>query len=245
MEKPFLSIVVPLFNERSRFPPMFQAIQEFIQELGKPVELILVDDGSSDSTRQWIDELSRRHSGIRVMGWPANRGKGAAVREGMKAAQGDIAVFIDGDGSTSPKEIYQILSRMNLADVFVGTRQNPEAKIVRHQPRLRELMGKVFTRLANALVCPGINDFTCGFKAFSRQSRSKIFNQALIDDWSFDAEILFLARKSGARMVEIPVEWHDMAGSKVRLGIDAVRSFWGLLRIRFNHWTGRYSSFPD
>ncbi|MDP6685546.1 MAG: glycosyltransferase, partial [Candidatus Omnitrophota bacterium] len=170
-----------------------------------------------------------------------NCGKGKAVREGMLKAKGDWSLFMDADGSTSIQELEKFIPLIKQQkDIIIGTRKIKGSEIIEHQPFLREFFGKGFTWLSNIIVHAHVSDFTCGFKCFSKKATEVIFSKAVIDDWSFDAEILFIAQKLGYEIIEIPVKWKNDRSSKVRLIHDILNSLKGLFRIRLNAIKGIY-----
>jgi hypothetical protein len=160
----------------------------------------------------------------------------------MLEARGDLVLMTDADLSTPIEELERLLARLrDGAQVAIGSRKMPGASIEVHQPFLREAMGRIFTWLTSRLVVD-VSDVTCGFKLFTRRAATAIFSRTTLDDWSFDAEVLFLARRLGLGIVEVPVAWRDVPGTKVHRGRDAVRSALGLARIVLNRARGRYDT---
>jgi dolichyl-phosphate beta-glucosyltransferase len=206
-------------------------------------EIVVVDDGSTDSTPDLARQLLAGEERARVLVQPRNRGKGHAVKVGMLAAEGRYVLFTDADLSTPPAELDKFWNWLEEGfDVVIGSRKMPGANIVRHQPRWRESLGRVFTWLSDHIATKDISDVTCGFKCFTNEAAQTLFGLSVIDDWSFDAEVLFLAQRFKYRIKEVPVTWHDDPGSKVRLWKDAVNSLRGLLRIRLNASRGLYKA---
>lgn len=232
-----LSIVIPVFNEERRLPKTFDALRNFTKKKFAPVaEVIFVDDGSNDGTLKMIKEFKFEFP-VKLISYPQNCGKGHAVRRGMLDASGDYALMLDADMSTPLAEIEKFTLLMELgAQVIIGTRKIAGAKVLKHQPFLRQKMGEAYTALANIITGAGVSDFTCGFKCFSRDAVNKIFPVAKIDRWSYDSEILYLARLYGFAIQEVPVSWSNDENTKVRLGRDAWQSFWDLLKIRFGKY---------
>ncbi|MGE5279813.1 MAG: dolichyl-phosphate beta-glucosyltransferase [Deltaproteobacteria bacterium] len=238
---PEVSVVIPLYNEERRLAGNYEKITAYLAAKHPACEIILVDDKSTDRTIAVARGLMRRHGEERLLALGCHLGKGGAVREGMLRARGAYIVFMDADLSTPIEELakFEPLMRSG-ADVMIGSRKKEGARIMRRQPRLREFLGKMFTRLGNALVAPGISDFTCGFKGFSARAARKIFSHQRITDWSFDAEILFLAQRFRYPIHEIPVLWRNERGSKVRVLRDVCVSLLGLLRIKTYDFLGAY-----
>lgn len=238
-------MVVPVYNETKRMGKRLPDLLDFLHTQDYSYEIVVVDDGSTDGTAELARQMLGGEECARVLPQPRNRGKGHAVKVGMLAAEGRYVLFTDADLSTPPTELDKFWSCFEEGyDVVIGSRKMPGANIVKHQPRWRESLGKVFTWLTNHIATKDISDVTCGFKCFRLEAAHKLFGLSVIDDWSFDAEVLFLAQRFGYRIREVPVTWHDDPGSKVRLWKDAVNSLRGLLRIRLNSLRGKYGVRP-
>ncbi len=238
---PFVSLVIPTYNEEKRLKDSLISIQKYIGEKPYSVEIIVVDDGSIDETISVARECLNGNCRHSILTSSRNGGKGYAVKKGILNAKGKYIVFMDADLSTPIKELDRFLKILEEGcDVVIGTRKNREASVMKRQPLYRELLGKGFTFLSNMLLVEGVSDFTCGFKGFKKEAGQDIFRRQLIQNWSFDAEILFLAKKLGYKIKEIPVTWFDAEGSKVRLSRDIIGSLNGILRIRLNYVFGIY-----
>lgn len=239
--QPRLSIVIPLYNETKRLPKSAPTLIQFFAGQPYTYEFVFVDDGSSDNTADLARDLFGMVPNTRVIESKPNRGKGHAVKVGMLAARGEMRLFCDADLSTPLDEIDKFWPFLEKGyKVVIGSRKMKGAHIDRHQPWWRENLGKVFTWLTNHIATKDISDITCGFKIFAADATEKIFSRSVIDDWSFDAEVLFIAQRLGYRIKEVPVSWHDTPGTKVRLIKDAARSLQGLMRIRMNSIRGKY-----
>jgi len=236
-----LTIVIPAYNEARRILEPLRRIDHHLRERQLASELVIVDDGSTDGTadvvRRIVPELT---TPVRLIASSSNRGKGHAIKIGMTSARGRAVLMTDADLSTPIEELDKLFPCLrDGAQVVIGSRKMPGAVIEVRQPRLREAMGRVFTFLTRLLVVP-VSDVTCGFKLFTREAAKEVFSRVTLDDWSFDAEALFLARRLGFGIREVPVLWRDAAGTKVHRGRDAVRAAIGLARILANAARGRY-----
>ena len=237
-----LSVVIPAYNETARIGRTIPVLLTYLHGLDYAYELLIVDDGSSDGTGDMARQAVSGEPRARVLEEPRNRGKGHAVRVGMLAAEGQFVLFCDADLSTPPEELEKFWPWLDSGyEVVIGSRKMAGANISRRQPLWRESLGKGFTWLTNVIAAPGISDVTCGFKCFSREATQTLFSLSVIDDWSFDAEVLFIAQRLGYRTKEVPVSWHDEPGTKVRLWKDAIRSLLGLAKIRANFLRGCYN----
>lgn len=238
---PYLSIVIPAYNEENRLPFTLKRIAAFLRIQDFKSEVVLVDDGSTDKTADLASMLAKELSiKLLLLKNPTNVGKGAALKKGMLAARGKIVMFTDADLSTPIEELKKFLPYLSDYQVVVGSRKMKGAEILTHQPFYREFMGRVYSALARLILCLPVSDFTCGFKVFSREAANAIFSRQRVFNWSFDAEVLYLADKLGFRVKEVPVVWSDSPNTKVRLWRDVFSSFFGLLQIRLNDLRGFY-----
>ena len=236
-----LSLIIPTFNEERRIGKSLDRILTFLQSQPYSSEIIIVDDGSRDRTVDVVQQRSNSNPPIRIERQPHNLGKGEAIKRGMLQGNGSYLFFSDADLSVPIEALPTFLSILeNDCDVAVGSRRKPGAVLEIHQPLYRELMGKVFTWLSNWILDLRVSDFTCGFKGFRREAAGELFSRQRLGDWSFDAEILYLAKIQGYRLDEIPVVWRNDGATKVRLGRDVASSFLGLFKIRLNHFLGHY-----
>ncbi len=237
----FLSVIVPAYNEEARLGQTLRQMLNYLQAHCSAYEVVVVDDGSADDTSGMARRFAADDERVRVIRTEMNWGKGHAVKQGMLTAAGELLLFSDADLSTPIEELDNFLSAFDEGyDIVIGSRKLSGAQVQVHQKPLREWLGKGFTWLTNLLITGNISDVTCGFKAFRRPAARQIFSLQRIDDWSFDAEILFLAQKFKYRIKEVPVRWRNDPRTKVNLLRDIVRSFVGLVRIRWNDWQGKY-----
>jgi len=237
MTEPALSVVVPALNEEDRLPRTLERIVSHLGRRREGYELVVVDDGSRDRTAE-----RAKAAGAIVLRNETNRGKGYAVRRGMLAARGSRRLMTDADLSTPIEELDRLCARMDEGhDVVIGSRALPGARIEVRQPWYRENTGRFFNLFVRALAVPGVTDTQCGFKLFSEAAARDVFSSARLDGFSFDVEALFLARRKGYRIAEVPVVWRNDAASRVSL-LRGFLAFPDLLRIRANDWRGRYGT---
>ena len=239
MAAPFLSIVIPAYNEAERLPATLVQLGSFLHGEDYRAEIVVVDDGSTDGTLSVAREAAPEPP-VALIAAP-HAGKGAAVRRGMLAAAGQVRLMCDADLSMPAGEIPKLLAALaGGADVAVATREGAGARRV-GEPYLRHLMGRVFNLLVRVLTVPGLHDTQCGFKAFTAASAEALFCRATIDGFGFDVEILYLARKRGLRLVEVPIAWYYHPSSRVSPLRDTIRMVRDVLRVRWNDWLGRYN----
>ena len=237
-----LSIVVPAYNEERRLGPTLAGWTEWIDGFDGSAELVVSDDGSSDGTAALVQAAATRDARIRLNRLPANRGKGAAVRSGMLAAGGDYRFYVDADMNIAPAHTEPALAmlRAGVADVVTGKRSLAAyADTERSVARLAA--GAAVQATRRGLLLPVIRDTQAGFKGFTAQWAERIFRRASVDGFAFDIEVLYLARRLGARVVEMPVDVEFRADSTFDVSRH-LRPFLGdIWRVRMNAWRGRYS----
>jgi dolichyl-phosphate beta-glucosyltransferase len=235
-QKPiYLTVVVPAFNEEKRVGASLKRIRDYLGEKRWPSEIIVVDDGSLDATSE---VAAKELEGFpnRVLKNEENRGKGYSVRRGMLEAQGEFALFSDADLSTPIEEVEALIGALGRgAHVAIGSRAAEGAAIEIHQPWVRENLGKLFNAFLQALVIRGIKDTQCGFKCFKQEVVGPIFSRMTVERWAFDVEILYLARRLGYTIAEVPVRWRNSPATKVSAGADGLRMLLDSLRIRYRH----------
>ena len=239
--RPHISIVVPAWNEAARIPSALRQIVGYVEPRGNRFEVLVVDDGSTDETVQVVEQVCREIPAVRLLRNPGNCGKGYAVRNGMLDARGEYLLFTDADLSSPITEADRLLEPLESGyDVVFGSRALKPEWVFPRQPWLRETAGKTFNLFVRALTALPFRDTQCGFKAFRREAARAIFSRQTIPGFGFDVEILYLARKLGYRVLEVPVHWANDTRTKVHPFRDGPRMFGDLLRIRWNDWNGKY-----
>jgi glycosyltransferase involved in cell wall biosynthesis len=238
MRPPVLSIVVPAFNEAARIPRTINDIREEMNRLGGDVELLIVDDGSVDATSAIVAEVARSDVRVKLVR-AAHAGKGAAVRRGMVEARGTWRFLADADLSMPISELKRFLdAAAQEGDVIVGSREVNGARRV-GEPWFRHAIGRVFNWTVKLFVLRGIDDTQCGFKLFSARAAQVLFPLQRLDGFGFDVEILFLARRAGFVIREIPITWVYGRESKVNVTSGA-RAFFDLVAVRWHQFRGAY-----
>jgi dolichyl-phosphate beta-glucosyltransferase len=248
MNSPELSIVVPAYNEEARLPRSLALIHDYLTSRGmreERAEIMVVDDGSTDSTALIVQEWSRQLPSVRLISNGQNRGKGYSVRHGMLEARGRVALFTDADLSAPIEEADKLFTALKAGnDVAIGSRALDRSLISTHQSRLRELAGMIFNGFVRLFTGLPFHDTQCGFKAFLREPSRIVFEQQRVERFGFDPEILFLAKRHGLRTVEIPVRWAHDPATKVHVLRDSLLMFRDLFVIRWNWLLGRYPRRP-
>jgi dolichyl-phosphate beta-glucosyltransferase len=242
-----LSLIIPAYNEADRIGPSIEKAFRYFEEVEYDTEILVVDDGSSDSTLEAVRTAFQRttHSQkiiTRLIPLGTNQGKGAAVRRGMLEAKGQVRIFTDADFSTPVAEVRKVVPLIATGeyDVVIGSRALEGRQLVKkHQPWYREMMGRFYNLLVQAVVFRGIPDTQCGFKGFSAEAAERLFSKQKVTGFSFDVEILFLAKRYGYRVHQIAIEWYNDERSTVGAVTDSARMFWELLRIRKLHTNDR------
>ena len=234
----FLTIVVPVFNEAQRIAPFLTDVAEYVNRCTFSCEVLLVDDGSTDQTIPLVKSLLERHvpGMYRIEHLERNQGKGGALRKGMLSARGRYILFLDADGSTAISELDTFIPAIKEDyDIYIAVRTKKHAA-----PFKRKLFGYGYIFLANGILGMRVSDFTCGFKCYSQQAARTVFSRQRLNNWSFDAEDLYIAKKFGFRNREIPVYWKHVGDSKVKVFKNVIVCGFDLLKIRINGLLGLY-----
>jgi dolichyl-phosphate beta-glucosyltransferase len=240
---PTYSLIFPAFNESRRLAATLDQVLSYVSQQHWKAEIIVVNDGSADETREIVRQYSARNPIVRLVDNPGNRGKGYSVRNGMLTARGDMLLFSDADLSSPISEAPKLLAALeNGADIAIGSRWMKSELQTERQSITRQIFGRMYNLLLRILLGLDYKDTQCGFKAFTRNAARAIFSAQRIERWGFDPELLFLAKVYGLRVAEVPVEWAHAGGSKLRPVVDGVKMFVELLRIRWNDICGKYAN---
>jgi dolichyl-phosphate beta-glucosyltransferase len=239
-QEPFLSVVVPAYNEEVRIIPTIGAIASYVSDLGFPWELIIADDGSKDGTVALVEELGLVN--LRVLNATKNGGKGSAVQRGMLAARGKYVLFADADNSTPIEEIGKFLEKVNDEgyDIAVGSRAVEGAEEAK-KSLLRHILSDGLRLIVRYVLRIKVRDTQCGFKLYTQEAAKRLHAAQTIMGFSFDLEILYLAFKVGYRVAEVPVSWVDAPGSKVDTKKEVQRFVRDIGKIEINELRGVYN----
>lgn len=241
MSIPFLSLVIPAHNEEQRLPPSLEKIHAFLQQQAYTAEVLVVENGSHDRTLEVARSYSDKIPYLRVLHEEA-RGKGLAVQRGMLEARGEYRFICDADLSMPIEQVSRFLPpALKNPEVAIGSRE--VAGAVRYnEPVYRHLIGRVFNTLVRWAALPGLQDTQCGFKCFRADVAETVFPRQTLSGMSFDVEVLFIARRLGYHISEVPIDWYFDPDSRVRLVQDSLRMFMDLMTIRRNARQGRYGA---
>ena len=245
---PYLSVVIPAFNEAGRIPDTLQQMARHLAHCRFSSEILVIDDGSADGTSEVA--LSTEVSGVpvEVLRHENNAGKGYAVQRGALRARGDVILICDADLPVSLDQLAPMLHRVRAgSDLVIASRALPDSLAISGQPPHRALLGKLFNRLVRWWLLTNISDTQCGFKLITRRAADTIFPRQRVARFAFDVEILFLARQSGFAIAEVPVTWRNVNPSRVSPLKDGAQMLLDLLRIRWRWWRGSYGqrrNFP-
>lgn len=239
--RPLLSLIIPAFNEQERIPKTLERVFRYLDAQGYAYEILVVDDGSQDETCAVVEPFQKAHPQLQILKNQGNRGKGYSVKRGMLAARGQYLLFSDADLSAPIEEAGKLLALVqDGCDVAIGSRALLGSDIQARQPWYRETMGKTFNKFVRLLAVGGIGDTQCGFKMFRAEAARRLFSRQRFARFSFDVEILWLARKYGCSVKEIPVVWRHVPQSRVHPITDASLMLLDLFRLRLNDFMGKY-----
>jgi dolichyl-phosphate beta-glucosyltransferase len=240
---PTYSIVIPAYNESARLGGTLETVLAYVHMRGWNAEVIVVNDGSRDNTDEIARQFAEKDPIVRVVNNPGNRGKGYSVRNGILHSRGRIVIFSDADLSSPIEEAAKLMDALESgADIAIGSRWLRAETQTQRQPLHRQIMGRVFNLMLRSTLGLKFKDTQCGFKAFKQRAAQTIFPLQKIERWGFDPEILFLARKFGFGVQEVPVLWGHSGGTRIHPLIDGSRMFMEMLHIRWNDLTGKYDS---
>ena len=238
---PALSIVIPAYNESARIDRALREVVDCIRGEGWNAEVIVVNDGSTDSTARQVLEFAAHSPEVHLLENPGNRGKGYSVRSGLLHAQGEIVMFTDADLSAPIHEATRLIAAIKSgADIAIGSRWLDRARQVHRQPLYRQFFGRCFNLITRTLMGLKFHDTQCGFKAFTRSAAQTVFQLQTIEGWGFDPEILFIARKRHLRVEEVSVTWGHDERSRISYLRDGFHMLREMMIIRWNMLLGRY-----
>ena len=238
MTQPFLSVVIPAYNEESRIASTLEQVHAYLSPQSYPWEIVVADDGSIDGTAHLVAAFARENPRVRLVSLE-HRGKGWAVQQGMLAAAGQYRFLCDADLSMPVEQIGRFLGpRLEKVDVLLGSREITGSRRI-GEPARRRLMGRVFNLLIRFLALPGIRDTQCGFKLFRAETTRVLFERQTLWGFAFDVEVLYLARRAGLEVREVAIDWHYREGSKVRPLRDAVLMVWDVTKLRWRLRAGK------
>ena len=239
MKNPFLSIIIPAYNEAQRLPDTLEKIHTFLLKQSYSAEIIVVENGSTDDTYTIAQGLQKQIKNLIVI-HETQRGKGWAVKRGILEAGGEYRFICDADLSMPIEELPHFLPPEQQDEaIAIASREAPGAKRY-HEPEYRHLIGRAFNWLVRVLLLPGLNDTQCGFKCFRADAAERVFPLVTITGWTFDAEALFIARRLGYSIREIPIPWYYHAHSNIKVLRDSLQMGTDLLKIRWNALRGKY-----
>jgi dolichyl-phosphate beta-glucosyltransferase len=239
---PAVSVVIPAFDERETIRRTLEEISTYLRGTGLSHEILVVDDGSTDGTREVVADVAEYTPELRLLTLPVNRGKGCAVRRGAQEASGDVVAFIDADLPYSLQNFGDAVAlvQTGATDIAIGARDLAESSADRSYPLLRRFMGKTFSYVIRAALLPRIPDTQCGLKAYSAAAAKLLFGESRLNGFGFDFEVLFLAQKYGFRIERIPVTLTHRHQSKVRIFRDSARMLMDVVRVRWWNRRGAY-----
>jgi dolichyl-phosphate beta-glucosyltransferase len=236
--RPLLTLIIPAYNEERRLPKSLEQIAAFIQQQPEPMEVIVVENGSTDRTTEIAETYAARYPFLRVLHSP--KGKGAAVRVGMMDGNGKYLFICDSDLSMPISEVRKFLPPISEEyDVAIASREGPGAHRY-GEPPYRHVMGRVFNLIVRLLAVPGFQDTQCGFKSFRDDVGKEVFADLTMTGWVFDVEALFIAQRRGYQVKAVPIDWYFDADSRIEPLHDTWRMFRDVLKIRVNGWRGVY-----
>jgi len=239
---PKYSIVIPAYNESHRIPATLAEVVRVIRDRGWNAEVVVVNDGSTDSTADVVKSFSVNNPEVRLQQNPTNRGKGYSVRAGILAALGDVVMFTDADLSAPMQEAERLFAAIDEgADIAIGSRWLDRGRQTQRQPLYRQLFGRCFNGVTRFVMGLKFADTQCGFKAFKRQAAQTVFQLQTIERWGFDPEILFIALKRGFWVVEVPVSWGHDERTRMSYLRDGLQMLQEIAIVRWNAFRGRYN----
>lgn len=235
------SIVIPVYNEASCLGTNLAIVEDYLTTKKIAYELILVNDGSTDSTKSICQGIVNRNRSVRLISYALNRGKGHAVKTGILSAKGIYRVFMDADLAVPVEFIHTCIQQLKQgADIVIGSRHLSGSALKVPEGALRRIMGGVYLPFVKIALGLRVSDVTCGLKGFTQQAALDIFYRSKIERWGYDAELIFLAQKLGYNISEIPVDWYHSFNSKVKIGLDTFRTIVEMFKIYYRYHNGGY-----
>ena len=236
----FLSIIIPAYNEEARLPETLEQVAQFIKAQTFTSEVLIIENGSLDRTWQVAQEFANQHSQFCVIR-EAQRGKGLAVKTGMLQARGEFRFMCDADLSMPIEELSKFLPPAQTRfDIAIASRE-AAGSVRYHEPLHRHLGGRVINTIIRWALLPGLQDTQCGFKCFQASTAEDLFRSQSMTGWSFDIELLYIARRRGYRILEIPINWYYNPESKLNIFRDALKMMADIWKIRQNGRKGLYN----
>lgn len=232
-----ISIIIPAYNEESSLESTTREVGNYLSQRGLSYEILIVDDGSTDSSLAVARRIEADRYNVRTITYIPNRGKGHAVRTGVLAAKGEKVLFTDSDNATPIDELPALMAALDSGcSVAIASRAVKGAVRLVHQPFYREIGGKILNLIIRTFAVRGIHDTQCGFKLFTQEAAEAIFSKCIIDGWSFDVEVLYLANLLGYKIAEMPVHWTHRGNSKVHPIRDGLKMLLDIVRIRTHRY---------
>jgi dolichyl-phosphate beta-glucosyltransferase len=230
-----ISVIIPAYNESGRITPTLARIDEYCSSRFEHFEIIVVNDGSSDDTAGILSEACKKISAVRYAAYEQNRGKGYAIRFGIAMSKGDLILISDADLSTPIEDVEKLLVFHDGGyDIVIGSRAVEGSCVEVKQPFWRILMGKVFNRIVRFLILEDFKDTQCGFKLFDGTRARVLFPTAMVDRFAYDVEILYLARRAGCKIKEVPIRWINSPDSRVNPLRDSLQMLKDIIRVRLS-----------
>ncbi len=240
------SIVVPAYNEAQRIGATLERAIAYATQRAWALEIIVVNDGSTDATAKIVRDLAANHPALRLLENPGNRGKGYSVRNGMLRARGEVLLFSDADFSSPIEEAEKLFAAIEQgADIAIGSRWLKTELQTRKQPFYRRVYGRLYNLALRLVLGLNFKDTQCGFKAFSRHAANAIFPLQNVERWGFDPELLYLAQRFRLKTVEVPVTWAHRDGTRISPLRDGLHMLGELFKVRWNSWSGKYTVIPQ
>lgn len=240
MEKPHLAVIVPAYNEEDRIGPTLERINEYLSAQTYTWRVVVVSDGSTDSTVQIVTDFASAHTGFVLDDSQPNHGKGFVVRKGMIEVEAEWLLFSDADLAAPIEEIEKLFPAVEKgAPIAIGSRPLKDSDLEVRQPWYRELAGRMFNLAVQTMAVRGIKDTQCGFKLFRQDVSRDVFSRCKLDGFGFDFEALMIARDLGYEIAEVPIRWSHQEGSKVNMLRDGLRMLSELVKLRFVGKNGR------